>query len=117
MTDDQLFTEARQTIHELRVNHREIQALIGIVGSQAESATKVSSMEGLLKDIRDEMREIRLEQKAYVKDTEIRVRSLEDWRTEQRGGMRVIVLVASVVASLVGAIAAWLVQHFSGGRQ
>lgn len=112
MNDDRLLNEALQTIHELRVNNREVTALIGVASAQAELSAKVDSMGRLLTDIRNEQQEMRVEQKSYVKDMEMRVRALEDWRTEQKG----IIKVVAAVASLVGALAAFLLQYFFGGK-
>jgi len=113
MTDEaKLYQDANLKIRELRLDHAQVDALIGISKAQAEAGARLVAIELTLSNIREEQRLLRDEQRQASKDTETRIRALEDWRTEQRGAFRLMGVVASVIGAVVAALVNWIISHW-----
>lgn len=93
--------ETKEAVQELLVDQKLMNQRLNTL--EKVLLDRFSSLEESIKS-RDQ------KQDAKNEDMEKRVRDLEDWRTETKGGWKVIVLASSAV----GAVMHWIGSHVSG---
>jgi ribosomal silencing factor RsfS len=98
MTQEEIY----RLIEELRYQRAEHIPLIDLAAAQKVTANEVTHVSRKTDEIHASL-------KSYVDQMEKRVRDLENWRNEQKGIWRAVVLVATVIGAAMGALTEYII--------